>query len=67
MIFDYSTKIKLDGIKNNEYNYLSKLFYDFKTPLRPKSLILSNEHVTCLTYDYFTSIPEDIIQSMFTH
>jgi len=67
MIFDYCTKIKLDGIKNNEYNYLSKLFSDSETPLRPKSLILSNEHVTCLTYYYFTSIPEDVIHSMFAN
>jgi len=67
MIFDYYTKIKLDGIKNDQYNYLSKLFSDSETPLRPKSLILSNEHITCLTYYYFTSISEDVIHSMFAN
>jgi hypothetical protein len=62
MIFDYYTKIKLDEIKTNEYNYISKLFSD---SLRPISLILSNEHVTCLTRYYFTSISENVIQSIF--
>jgi hypothetical protein len=62
MIFDYYTKIKLDGIKTNEYNYISKLFSD---SLRPISLILSNEHVTFLTHYYFTSISENVIQSIF--
>ncbi|CAF3415636.1 unnamed protein product [Rotaria sp. Silwood2] len=65
MIYDYSTKIKLDGIKTNEYNYLSKLFSDSETPIRPKSLILCNENITCLTYHYFTSISDDLIRSMF--
>jgi hypothetical protein len=65
MIFDYYKKIKLDGIKTNEYNYISKLFSDSEIPLRPISLILSNEHVTCLTYYYFTSISENVIQSIF--
>ncbi|CAF5087551.1 unnamed protein product, partial [Rotaria sp. Silwood1] len=66
MILDYRTKIKIDGIKNNEYNYLSKLFSHSQTPLRPKSLAVNNEHVTCLTYYYFTSTPEHVIQSMFS-
>ncbi|CAF2954243.1 unnamed protein product [Rotaria sp. Silwood2] len=65
MIYDYYTKIKLDGIKTNEYNYLSKLFSDSETPIRPKSLILCNENITCLTYHYFTSISDDLIRSMF--
>ena len=65
MILDYRTKIKIDGIKKNEYNYLSKLFSDSEAPLRPKSLILNNERVTCLTYYYFTSTSEDVIHSMF--
>jgi hypothetical protein len=53
VIFDYYTNIKLDQITNNEYNYLSSLFSHYKTPLRPKSLILSNEHITCLIQRYF--------------
>ncbi|CAF4619718.1 unnamed protein product [Rotaria sp. Silwood1] len=67
MILDYRTKIKIDGIKNNEYNYLSKLFSHSQTPLQPKSLEVNNEHVTCLTYYYFTSTPEHVIQSMFSN
>ncbi|CAF1319903.1 unnamed protein product [Rotaria sordida] len=65
MILNHRTRIKIDGIKINEYNYLSKLFSHSKVPLRPKSLILNNEHVTCLTYYYFSSTPEDVIRSMF--
>ncbi len=53
VIFDYYTNLKVDQITNNEYNYLSSLFSHYKTPLRPKSLILSNEHITCLIERYF--------------
>jgi hypothetical protein len=67
MIFDYKTKITLDDIKNNEYNYLLKLFSDTETPLRPISLKLSNEYIPCLVYYYFTSIPEHVIHSMFNN
>jgi len=52
VIFDYYTTIKLDQITNDEYIYLSSLFFDYKTPLRPQSLILSNEHITCLIQRY---------------
>ncbi|CAF4864557.1 unnamed protein product [Rotaria sp. Silwood1] len=38
---------------------------DSEAPLRPKSLILNNEHVTCSTDYYFIFTPEDVIQSMF--
>jgi hypothetical protein len=65
MIFDYNIKIKLDGIKNNQFNYLSTLFSDSETPLRPVSLILSNEHIPSVTYYYFTSISENTIHSIF--
>ncbi|CAF3727982.1 unnamed protein product [Rotaria sp. Silwood1] len=65
MILDYRTKIKIDGIKKDEYSYLSNLVLDSEAPLRPKSLILNNEHVTCSTDYYFIFTPEDVIQSMF--
>ncbi|CAF4953286.1 unnamed protein product [Rotaria sp. Silwood1] len=64
MILDYRTKIKIDGIKKDEYSYLSNLVLDSEAPLRPKSLILNNEHVTCSTDYYFIFTPEDVIQSI---
>jgi hypothetical protein len=58
--------MKLDKITNYEYCYLSSLFRS--STMRPplNSLILSNEHITCLTRRYFSSMPLNIIQSMFS-
>ncbi|CAF1178595.1 unnamed protein product [Rotaria sordida] len=67
MILDHRTRIKIDEIQKNEYDHLFKLFSHSETPLRPKSLILNNEHVTCLTYYYFSYTPEDVIRSMFSN
>ncbi|CAF3302282.1 unnamed protein product, partial [Rotaria sp. Silwood2] len=67
VIYDYYTKIKIDRITNNEYVYLSNLFSHLKTPLRPKSLILSNENVSCVIQRYFSYICRNIIQSIFIH
>jgi len=67
VIFAYYTKMKLDKITNYEYCYLSSLFRS--STMRPplNSLILSNEHITCLTRRYFSSIPLNIIQSVFSN
>ncbi len=67
VIFTYYTKMKLDKITNNEYCYLSSLFRSSTKCPPLNSLILSNEHMTCLTKRYFSSIPLNIIQSMFNN
>ncbi|CAF3081467.1 unnamed protein product [Rotaria sp. Silwood2] len=67
IIFDYYTKIKLGGITNKEYIYLSSLFCSSKDSPRLQSLILSNEHATSLTQRYFIDISASIIQSMLTN
>ncbi|CAF3090638.1 unnamed protein product [Rotaria sp. Silwood2] len=67
IIYDYYTNIKYNGITYNEYNYFLNLFRYSKTSLRVESLILSNEHISCLTYFYFASKLVDIVQSMFAN
>ncbi|CAF1471722.1 unnamed protein product [Rotaria sordida] len=67
LISDYYTRINLDQINNNEYIYLASLFCNLSNPLQSESLILSNAHVTCLTKHYFTNIPMNLIQSIFTN
>ncbi|CAF3652660.1 unnamed protein product [Rotaria sp. Silwood1] len=66
-IIDYYTKIKLDKISFDAYAYIHELLSDSNTPLQPESLILSNEHITCLTQRYFTYIRKNLIQSIFTN
>jgi len=63
-ISDYYTNLKLDGVPNNAYNYLSALF---TYSLRPHSLILTNEDVSFLIQRYFCSIPLDILRSIFNN
>ncbi|CAF1455040.1 unnamed protein product [Rotaria sordida] len=65
LIIDYYTKIKLDKILFDEYAYIHWLLGDSNNPLQPESLILSNEHITCLTERYFTYIRKNLIQSIF--
>lgn len=67
MSYEYHKKIRIDGITKTQFNYLLKLFSDCEISLRPESLILSNEHVTCLIDAYFTIVHEDVIQSMFVN
>ncbi|CAF3975810.1 unnamed protein product [Rotaria sordida] len=66
-ISDYYTKIKLDGVSNNGYNYLLALFNYSKNPFRPHSLILTNEGVSFLIQRYLSSIDTDIIRSIFNN
>ncbi|CAF0861903.1 unnamed protein product [Rotaria sordida] len=66
-ISDYYTKIKLDGVPNSGYNYLLALFIYSKNPLRPHSLILTNEGVSFLIQHYLSSICTDIIRSIFNN
>jgi hypothetical protein len=56
IISDYYRKIKLDKTTYNEFDYLANLLFNLKNPLRPESLILSNEHVISLTECYFSSV-----------
>jgi hypothetical protein len=63
VVFDYYTNIKLAGITNNEYIYLTNLFS--QTSFQPLSLTFSNEHVTSLTQRYFLNMYT--IQSIFTN
>ncbi|CAF1222920.1 unnamed protein product [Adineta steineri] len=65
--YDHFKNIKLDGLTNEEFVYISTLFSDHEYPLRPQSLTLSNKHVTCLINSYFTSITDNVIQSIFIH
>ena len=46
---------------------MSSLFRNLPNSLQLLSLILRNEHLTCLTQRYFTHISMDVIQSMFTN
>ncbi len=65
--YDHLKKLTLDELSNDEFLYISKLLSHDENPLRPQTLILSNEHVTCLIHSYFTSITQDVIQSIFIH
>jgi hypothetical protein len=56
IIGDYYKKVKLIGLSNSEFVYLSNLFCNAKSPLRPESLILSNECISGLTQRFFTNI-----------
>ncbi|CAF3791557.1 unnamed protein product [Rotaria sordida] len=67
LIVNYYTKIKLGQMTYNEYKYLISLFSCSNYPLRPESLILSNEHVTCVTQRYFNYMYTDVIQSVFVN
>ncbi|CAF2382661.1 unnamed protein product [Rotaria sp. Silwood2] len=67
IISDYYTKIKLDRITNNGFMYLANLFAYSTIPLRPQSLTLSNEHVTCLIQRYFNDMNINTINSIFTN
>ncbi|CAF3016374.1 unnamed protein product [Rotaria sp. Silwood2] len=66
-ISDYYTKIKLDGVPNSGYNYLLALFNYSKNPLRPHSLILTNEGVSFLIQRYLSSVCTGIIRSIFNN
>jgi hypothetical protein len=65
IISDYYKKIKFDKTTNNEFYYLTNLFCNSENPLRPESLILSNEHVISLTQNYFSIINKNLINSIF--
>ncbi|CAF3546761.1 unnamed protein product [Rotaria sp. Silwood1] len=67
IISNYYTKIKIDRITNNAFMYLANLFSYSKIPLRPQSLILSNEHVTYLIQRYFNDMNTNTINSIFTN
>ncbi|CAF4970351.1 unnamed protein product [Rotaria sp. Silwood1] len=67
IISNYYTKIKIDRITNNGFMYLANLFGYSKIPLRPQSLILSNEHVTYLIQRYFNDMNTNTINSIFTN
>ncbi|CAF1186338.1 unnamed protein product [Rotaria sordida] len=67
LIVNYYTKIKLGQMTYNEYKYLISLFSCSNYPLRPESLILSNEHVTCVTQRYFNYMYTDVIRSVFVN
>lgn len=64
MIADYYTIILFDRLTNKEYLYLLNLFTHSKLPLRPKILILSNEHITHLIHRFFQS---NFISSISPH
>jgi hypothetical protein len=75
VIFDYYTNIKLDQITNDEYIYLSSLFFDYKTPLRclklidcsPENLLfidLSNIDISQLEYLHIAIKRSDENKSM---
>ncbi|CAF3712359.1 unnamed protein product [Rotaria sp. Silwood1] len=66
-ISDYYTKIKLDGVSNSGYDYLLGLFNYSRNPLRPLSLILTNESVPFLIQRYLSSIHMNIIRSIFNN
>ena len=65
LISDYYTKINLDAIALDKWNYLINLFRGSDYLLQPESLRLSNEHVSCLMEHYFSSISEQIIKRIF--
>ncbi len=67
LISDYYTKINLVSGTFNESNYLIKLFNDSTNPLRPESLRLSNENISCLIQHYFSCISRENIQSIFVN
>ncbi|CAF3279040.1 unnamed protein product [Rotaria sp. Silwood2] len=67
LIINYYATIKLDQTTYDEYIYLASLFSRSNYPLRPESLILSNEHVTCVTQQYFNYMYTDKIQSIFVN
>jgi hypothetical protein len=67
LICDYYKNVKLDGITNNQYNYLSSLFCCSTNSLPIESLILSNEHVNCLIERFFLKTPADTISSIFNN
>jgi hypothetical protein len=64
---DYHRNIKLDAITFDEYAYLNSLFSYSKNPLQPQSLILSNEHVSCITQRFFTYVRINVIQRIFAN
>jgi hypothetical protein len=65
VIGDYYRKIKLDKVTDNEFLHLSYLFCHSKLPLRPKSLILSNEHIPNLIQRFLIDININTINSIF--
>ncbi|CAF4793616.1 unnamed protein product [Rotaria sp. Silwood1] len=65
IIGDYYKKIKLDKIFNAEFVYLFNLFSNTRFPLRPESLILSNEHIPHLTHSFFDYLHSNTINSIF--
>ncbi|CAF1059694.1 unnamed protein product [Rotaria sordida] len=65
MISDYYRKIKLDKISNTEFFYLCNLFSNRRFPLRPESLILSNEYIPYLTHSFFNYLHSNTINSIF--
>ncbi|CAF3710208.1 unnamed protein product [Adineta steineri] len=67
LICNYYKEIKFDQITNNEYKYFMNLLCHLNFPLRPQSLILSNEHINCLIQRFFCFTPTNIIQSIFDH
>ncbi|CAF1258387.1 unnamed protein product [Rotaria sp. Silwood1] len=64
LVYDYYTKINLGSIAFDKRDYLFNLFSHPNNPLRPKSLILNNEHGFYLDKHYFFSLHNNIIQSV---
>lgn len=67
IVFDYYTNIKFDRLTNEQYLYLFHLFTHSNSFFRPKTLILSNEHISHLIHRFFRTIPSIQLQSIFNN
>jgi hypothetical protein len=67
LISDYYTKINLGAMPYNQLSYFINLFNDSNNLLRPESLILTNQYISCLIEHYFSLIPKDITKSILVN
>jgi hypothetical protein len=61
------TKIRLGSMKLNQFNSILKLFSDSKYFLRPSSLTLNNEGISCLIDRFYYEFDSNTIRSIFNH